>query len=132
MRHQCKIHKLGRPQDQRKALLKSLATSLFMHDEIKTTMPKAKALKEYAEHIVTLGKRGDLHARRQAIALVHDLETGTLRCSKCEKTYAEKTEKCECGADLVPETVVQKLFSRKLYRKKWRLHKNLQITTKTW
>ncbi|OGI22826.1 MAG: 50S ribosomal protein L17 [Candidatus Melainabacteria bacterium RIFOXYA12_FULL_32_12] len=115
MRHQRKIHQLGRPQDQRKALLRTLATSLFMYGEIKTTMAKAKALKEYAEHIITLGKRGDLHARRQAIKLVYDLSTENLTCAKCEKAYStkeHKDEKCECGEKLSKETVVQKLFSK--------------------
>ncbi|EKE03497.1 MAG: 50S ribosomal protein L17 [uncultured bacterium] len=115
MRHQRKIHKLGRPQDQRKALLRSLATALFLHEEINTTMPKAKALKEYAEHIITLGKRGDLHARRHAAKLVYDLSTGNLTCPKCEKAYSakeHKEEKCECGEKLSKETVVQKLFSK--------------------
>lgn len=114
MRHQCKIHKLGRPQDQRKALLRSLATALFLHEEINTTMPKAKALKEYAEHIITLGKRGDIHARRQATKFLYDQSTGNLTCPKCEKAYLakeHKEEKCECGEKLNQETVVQKLFS---------------------
>lgn len=115
MRHQCKIHLLGRPQDQRKALLKSLTASLLMHEEIKTTMPKAKALKEYAEHVITLGKRGDLHSRRQAIGLINDQNTGTLLCPKCQKTYSEKehdSKKCECGSNLGYETIIQKLFSK--------------------
>jgi large subunit ribosomal protein L17 len=111
MRHQCKVHKLGRAQDQRKALLRTLATALLKHNEIKTTMPKAKALKEYAEHLITLGKRGDLHARRQAVSLVYDIDTSKLLCTKCDKSYTNNETKCECGADLRAETVVQKLFS---------------------
>ena len=61
MRHLCKIHTLGKAQDQRKALLRSLATELFVHGEITTTMARAKALKPYAEKIITLAKKGDLH-----------------------------------------------------------------------
>ena len=56
MRHQCNRNRLSRPQDQRKALLRSLATELFLHGEIETTLSKAKALKPYAEEIVTLAK----------------------------------------------------------------------------
>ena len=67
MRHQCKRNKLGRAQDQRKALLRSLATELFVHGEITTTMAKAKALQPYAEQIITFAKKGDLASRRQAL-----------------------------------------------------------------
>jgi len=115
MRHQCKRHHLNRAQDQRKALMRTLATSLIKYDEIKTTMPKAKALKEYAEHLITLGKKGDLHARRQALSLIYDEKTGMLNCPACSKSYSvaeQKDDKCECGSKLVQETVVQKLFSK--------------------
>lgn len=113
MRHQCKRHLLGRPQDQRKALLRSLATALFMHDEINTTMPKAKALKEHAERIITLAKRGDVHARRQAANLLYDLNTGKNICTTCGKVYDVKPveSKCECGEKVVDETVLRKLFT---------------------
>ena len=112
MRHQCKRHQLGRPQDQRKALLRTLATSLFMYDEINTTMGKAKALKEYADQIITLAKRGDLHARRQAKALLYDLSTGDQVCPECQKTCSGSEEKCECGSKLVEGTVLRKLFTK--------------------
>lgn len=57
MRHQCNRNRLGRAQDQRKALLRALATELFMHGEIKTTISRAKALKPYADSLITLAKR---------------------------------------------------------------------------
>ena len=76
MRHQCKRHKLGRAQDQRKAVLRSLASSLFMHGEIKTTMAKAKALKPYAEHIISLAKKGDVASRRVALRYIYNQKTG--------------------------------------------------------
>ena len=57
MRHQTKKHTLGKAQDQRKALLRSVATELFMHGEITTTLARAKALKPYAEKIITLAKK---------------------------------------------------------------------------
>jgi len=72
MRHQTKKHTLGRAKDQRDALLRSLATELFMHGEIKTTMARAKALRPYAEEIITLAKRGDLHAIRQAARPIYN------------------------------------------------------------
>jgi large subunit ribosomal protein L17 len=74
MRHQVRKHKLGKAQDQRKALLRALATELFTHSEIKTTMARAKALRPYAEEIITLAKRGDLHARRHAAKFIYDKE----------------------------------------------------------
>ena len=69
MRHGRKTIKLQRRQDHRNALLANLVVSLIEHDQIKTTLAKAKAVRPFAEKLVTLGKRGDLHARR--IALGH-------------------------------------------------------------
>lgn len=60
--------KLGRTSDQRKALLRDLATDLIINERIQTTETRAKELRSVIEKLVTLGKRGDLHARRQAAA----------------------------------------------------------------
>ena len=68
MRHAHKGKKLGRDSAHRKALYANLACSLIEHGRIKTTQAKAKAVKPYVEKMITLGRRGDLHARRQAIA----------------------------------------------------------------
>ncbi len=62
--------KLGRPTDQRRAMLRNLTTSLFEHGRIETTVTRAKEVKRMADKMVTLGKRGDLHARRQALAYI--------------------------------------------------------------
>jgi large subunit ribosomal protein L17 len=97
MRHRCKVHHLARPQDQRKAMLRSMATSLFMHDEITTTLARAKALKEQADHIVTLAKRGDVHAMRQVLRLIYNQSTGAMATD--EKTGKE-----------VSETVLRRIF----------------------
>ena len=72
MRHGMSGRKLNRTSTARKALFISLAHALLKHEQIKTTLPKAKDLRPIAEKLVTLGKRGDLHARRQAIAQVRD------------------------------------------------------------
>jgi large subunit ribosomal protein L17 len=64
--------KLNRTSSARKALFASLAHALIKHEQIKTTLPKAKDLRPVAEKLVTLGKRGDLHARRQALAVLKD------------------------------------------------------------
>lgn len=68
MKHGRKIVKLQRKQDHRDALLMNLACSLIEHRRIRTTLAKAKALRPYAEKLVTLGKRGTLHARRVALS----------------------------------------------------------------
>ena len=68
MRHHRAGKKLGRDSAQRRALYSGLACALIEHGRIKTTEAKAKAVKPYAEKMITLGKRGDLHARRQALA----------------------------------------------------------------
>jgi large subunit ribosomal protein L17 len=66
--------KLGRTTSHRKAMLRTMATSFLKYEKIKTTDMKAKELKKVAEKMITLGKRGDLHARRQAAAYVRDRE----------------------------------------------------------
>lgn len=67
--------KLGRTSEQRKALLRNLATDLVVHERIETTEAKAKNLRPVVEKLITLGKRGDLHARRQAASYLRDAET---------------------------------------------------------
>jgi large subunit ribosomal protein L17 len=66
MRHAKGYRRLNRTHEHRKALLSNMAGSLIEHEQIKTTLPKAKELRRYIEKLITLGKRGDLHARRQA------------------------------------------------------------------
>src|SRR6266516_1871077 len=79
MRHRAKGRQLSRTASHKKALLANLATSLFRHDRIVTTEAKAKELRPYAERLITLARRGDLHALRQvelriqAPALTHRL-----------------------------------------------------------
>jgi large subunit ribosomal protein L17 len=70
MRHLKQGRKLGRTTAHRKALLRNLATALLEHERIITTEPKAKELRRVADKLVTLGKRGNLHARRQALQTV--------------------------------------------------------------
>ena len=74
MRHLKKGRKLNRTSAHRKALLRNLATSLFRHEKIETTDAKAKELRGYAERLVTLAKRGDVHSRRLAFQKIRDQE----------------------------------------------------------
>jgi large subunit ribosomal protein L17 len=70
MRHGNRRGKLRRPTGHRLALLRNMVTSLFEHEQIETTDAKAKELRRIADQMITLGKRGDLHARRQAAAVI--------------------------------------------------------------
>lgn len=72
MKHGRKVPKLQRDASHRKALLANLTCALIEHRRIRTTLAKAKALRPYAEKLVTLGKRGDLHARRLAVGTLHN------------------------------------------------------------
>jgi large subunit ribosomal protein L17 len=89
MRHRCKKHLLARPKDQRDALLRTLATSFIKNDEIVTTLGRAKAVKSVLEHLITLGKQGDVHAMRQAARLVYNHPTGNLLTTSSGKTISE-------------------------------------------
>ena len=72
MRHQNSGRKLNRTASHRKAMFANMAASLIQHEQIVTTLPKAKEIRPIVEKLVTLGKRGDLHSRRQAISQIRD------------------------------------------------------------
>jgi len=72
MRHRKAGLKLGRTSSHREAMFRNMVTSLFKHERIKTTNAKAKELRAWADHLVTLAKRGDLHARRQALSIMRE------------------------------------------------------------
>ncbi len=72
MRHGNSGRKLNRTSSHRKAMFANMAASLIEHEQIVTTLPKAKEIRPIVEKLVTLGKRGDLHARRQAISQIRD------------------------------------------------------------
>ncbi len=79
MRHARGYRRLNRTHEHRKALFANMAGSLIEHEQIKTTLPKAKELKRIIDKLITLGKRGDLHARRQAAArLKQDMHVAKL------------------------------------------------------
>src|SRR6201988_1582865 len=73
VRHAKTHRKFNRRSDHRRSMLANLAAALIKHEQIVTTLPKAKDLRPIVEKLVTLGKRGDLHARRQAIAQIRDV-----------------------------------------------------------
>src|SRR5579863_1541409 len=73
MRHGKAHRKLNRKPEHRRAMFANMAAALIKHEQIITTLPKAKDLRPVVEKLITLGKRGDLHARRQAVAKLRDL-----------------------------------------------------------
>ena len=72
MRHNVGYRKLGRTKEHRRALLRNLATDLFRHERLTTTLPKARELRPFAEKLITLARRDDLHARRQVVRQISD------------------------------------------------------------
>ncbi len=90
MRHQRSGKKLGRDPAHRRALYSNLAGALIEHGRIRTTEAKAKAVKPFAEKMITLGKRGDLHARRQALAELRSQDVVHLLFSDVAPRFAER------------------------------------------
>jgi large subunit ribosomal protein L17 len=82
--------KLGRTTSHRKAMLRTMVTSLLKHEKIQTTDMKAKELKKVAEKMITLGKRGDLHARRQAASYVREREMVGKLFGEMSERYKER------------------------------------------
>lgn len=91
MRHGMGGRKLNRTSQHRRAMFANLANALFKHEQIKTTLPKAKDLRPYAERLVTLAKRGDLHARRQVMAKLRDKTVVSKLFSTIAERYADRS-----------------------------------------
>ena len=98
MRHRKRGRKLGRTTSHRKALFRNQATALFEHEQIRTTLPKCKELRRVAEKLITLAKRGDLPARRQAAKMLY----GT--------NLHYKPKRGEEARDLDKHAILRKLF----------------------
>ena len=107
MRHGRKIHKLSKAADQRKALLRTLASQLFLNGEITTTLARAKALRPYAESVITFAKKGDLASRRQAKKDIYDIETEKYIDIETGELFDTVPE----GKKLPKQTVLRQLFS---------------------
>ncbi|MFP5295821.1 MAG: 50S ribosomal protein L17 [Alphaproteobacteria bacterium] len=90
MRHGAAYRKLGRTASHRTAMFANMAASLIKHEQITTTLPKAKELRPFVEKLVTLGKKGDLHARRQAISQVRDVTQVGKLFDTLAPRYAER------------------------------------------
>ena len=90
MRHRKKGRGFGRTAEHRKAMLRNMATSLFLHGRVETTTEKAKELRRYAEPIITKAKRGDLHARRLVARDIQNPEAVHKLFSEIGPKYAER------------------------------------------
>ncbi|MGD9948625.1 MAG: 50S ribosomal protein L17 [Desulfobulbus sp.] len=90
MRHRKAGRKLGRTSSHRDAMLRNMVTSLLDQERIVTTVPKAKEARRVAEQMITLGKRGDLHARRQALSYIRSKEIVAKLFDHLSGQYAER------------------------------------------
>lgn len=93
MRHKISGRKLNRTSSHRKAMFANMTASLLLHEQIKTTKPKAKELRVFADRMITLGKKGGLHARRQAMSFLQDDEV----VSKVFESLADRYRDREGG-----------------------------------
>lgn len=106
------MRKLGRTSNKRRAMLRSLATDLIIYERVETTETRAKELKKIADKMVTLGKKNDLHARRQASAyLINKVASKSVQEVEVNVREGEKVTKTTKKEKLVEQTAVQKLFN---------------------
>lgn len=90
MRHRKKGRRFNRTAEHRDAMLRNLATALFLHDRVETTTAKAKELRRYAEPLITKAKRGDLHARRMVAREIQDATAVARLFGQVAPRYAER------------------------------------------
>ena len=91
MRHRMGARKLNRTSSHRKAMFSNMVVSLLVHEQIKTTLPKAKELRRVADKIITLGKRGTLHTRRQAFSFLRDDDAVSKLFSALAERYKDRS-----------------------------------------
>jgi large subunit ribosomal protein L17 len=90
MRHRCRVPQLGKPADQRRALLRALTTELLRHGRITTTKIRAKAVRSDAEKMISLAKDGSLSARRQALGYVYDKQLVHALFEQANERYGDR------------------------------------------
>lgn len=90
MRHRVHTFKVGRTSAHRRAMLANMASSLFVHGQIKTTVVKAKELRRFAEKLITLGKQGDLHRRRLAVSRMRDKDATKVLFDEVAPKFADR------------------------------------------
>jgi large subunit ribosomal protein L17 len=124
MRHQKAGRKLGRNSSHRKAMFRNMVTSLFAHQQLETTDAKAKELRIVAEKMITLAKRGDLHARRQALAYMMDKNVTHMLFDELQSKYHDRQggyikiiKKGLRKGDAAPTSIIQLVHSDKEVKK---------------
>jgi large subunit ribosomal protein L17 len=120
MRHQKTGRKLGRNSSHRKAMFRNMVTSLFTHQQLETTDAKAKELRCIAEKMLTLAKKGDLHARRQALAYMSDKKVTHRLFDEIQEKYHDRQggyvriiKKGIRKGDAAPTSIIQLVHSDK-------------------
>jgi large subunit ribosomal protein L17 len=114
MRHGIGHRKLNRTGSHRKAMFANMAVALLKHEQIQTTLPKAKDLRRVVDRLITLGKRGDLHARRQAMSVLRDRAITAKLFAELAERYRERpggyTRVLKAGhryGDMAPMAVIE-------------------------
>ena len=125
MRHRKAVLKLNRTSSHRKAMFRNMVTSLFKYEKIQTTGAKAKELRRWADHLITLAKRGDLHARRQALAIVREkdvvhklFEQAAERFGAVSGGYTRVVKLGRRPGDAAPVSLVELVYSLDTKKKK--------------
>jgi len=109
MRHRMSGRKLNRTSSHRKAMFANMAASLLLHEQITTTKPKAKDLRVFVDKMITLGKKGDLHARKQALSFLQDKAV----VAKVFETLAERYKDRQGGySRVLAEVTVMVILPR--------------------
>ncbi|MEX0921797.1 MAG: 50S ribosomal protein L17 [Rhodovibrionaceae bacterium] len=114
MRHRMSGRKLNRTSTHRKAMFANMAAALIKHEQITTTLPKAKDLRRVVDRLITLGKRGDLHARRQALSVLRDTKMAAKLFDGLAERYKDRpggyTRVLKAGfryGDMAPLAVIE-------------------------
>jgi large subunit ribosomal protein L17 len=125
MRHRKAGTKLNMSSSHRQAMFRNMVTSLLKHDRIRTTNVRAKELRRWADHIITLAKRGDLHARRQALAIVREkdvvhklFEEAEKRFGKISGGYTRITKLGRRPGDAAPVSIIELIAAEEKPKKK--------------
>ncbi len=136
MRHRKSGIKLNRTSSHRQAMFRNMVTSLFKYDRIKTTDAKAKELRRWADHLITLAKRGDLHARRQALAIVREknvvhklFEEAQKRFGQISGGYTRIIKIGRRAGDAAPVSIIE-LVDHDDHARKKKAKKKTKVTKK--
>ena len=134
MRHRKASLKLGRTSSHRNAMFRNMVTSLFKHQRIRTTDVKAKELRRWADNLITLAKRGDLHARRQALSIVREKEVVHKLFAEAAELYGDRsggyTRIIKLGrrpGDAAPVSLIELILSSDDKKKKTKKKKKAKV-----